>query len=134
MEKKKKSDCCCELCAYYAYDEESDAYLCEMDLDEDELAGLLAGRRADCPYSVSAMNTPSCANRTEVPLRLRRKGAVLSFIAEAADEFEKSAVNPLTFRCFSCIVRWLHGGCSSVGRAPDCGSGCLGFESLHPPH
>lgn len=50
MEKKKKSDCCCELCAYYAYDEESDAYLCEMDLDEDELAGLLAGRRADCPY------------------------------------------------------------------------------------
>ena len=26
------------------------------------------------------------------------------------------------------------GGYSSVGRAPDCGSGCRGFESLYPPH
>ena len=26
------------------------------------------------------------------------------------------------------------GGCSSVGRAPDCGSGCRGFEPHHPPH
>ena len=25
------------------------------------------------------------------------------------------------------------GGCSSIGRAPDCGSGCCGFESHHPP-
>ena len=28
----------------------------------------------------------------------------------------------------------LYGGYSSVGRAPDCGSGCRGFESLYPPH
>ena len=27
-----------------------------------------------------------------------------------------------------------YGGYSSVGRAPDCGSGCRGFESLYPPH
>ncbi len=26
------------------------------------------------------------------------------------------------------------GECSSVGRAPDCGSGCRGFESHHSPH
>ena len=26
------------------------------------------------------------------------------------------------------------GGCSSVGRAPDCDSGCRGFESRHSPH
>ena len=26
-----------------------------------------------------------------------------------------------------------YGGCSSVGRAPDCDSGCRGFEPLHPP-
>ena len=25
------------------------------------------------------------------------------------------------------------GGCSSVGRAPDCDSGCRGFEPRHPP-
>ena len=27
-----------------------------------------------------------------------------------------------------------YGGCSSVGRAPDCGSGCRGYKSHHPPH
>lgn len=27
-----------------------------------------------------------------------------------------------------------HGECSSVGRAPDCGSGGRGFEPLHSPH
>lgn len=26
------------------------------------------------------------------------------------------------------------GGCSSIGRAPDCGSGRCGFESHLPPH
>ena len=26
-----------------------------------------------------------------------------------------------------------HGGCGLVGKAPDCGSGDRGFESLHPP-
>lgn len=32
------------------------------------------------------------------------------------------------------IVYFSYGGCSSVGRAPDCGSGRRGFKSLHPPH
>ena len=27
-----------------------------------------------------------------------------------------------------------YGGCSSVGRAQDCGSCCRGFDSHHPPH
>ncbi len=33
---------------------------------------------------------------------------------------------------FSKAIRY--GGCSSVGRASDCGSECRGFESRHPPH
>ena len=32
-----------------------------------------------------------------------------------------------------CMSRRLHGGCSSGGRVPDCGSGCRGFKSHHPP-
>src|SRR5688500_7844501 len=28
----------------------------------------------------------------------------------------------------------LYGGCSSMVRAPDCGSGGCGFKSRHPPH
>mgnify|MGYP000485228866 CR=1 FL=1 len=27
----------CEACAYYSYDEDYECYICEMDLDEDEL-------------------------------------------------------------------------------------------------
>ena len=31
------------------------------------------------------------------------------------------------------IIRSFDGGCSSVGRVPDCDSGCRGFESHQPP-
>lgn len=40
----------CESCVWYDYDEAYDDYLCEMDLDEDEMARFLAGSTADCPY------------------------------------------------------------------------------------
>ena len=32
------------------------------------------------------------------------------------------------------MAHQISGECSSVGRAPDCGSGCRGFESHHSPH
>ena len=35
--------------------------------------------------------------------------------------------------CLSLCTR-LDGGCSSPGRAPDCGSGGSGFETRQPPH
>ena len=40
----------CESCVWYVYDEEYDDYLCDMDLDEDELARFLASDTRDCPY------------------------------------------------------------------------------------
>ena len=42
----------CESCANYVYDEESDCYCCEVDLDEDEMARFLADEYRDCPYYV----------------------------------------------------------------------------------
>ena len=33
----------CESCAFYSYDEVYDDYVCEMDLDEDEMARFLSG-------------------------------------------------------------------------------------------
>ncbi len=33
-----------------------------------------------------------------------------------------------------CTIRLVNGECSSVGRAPDCGSGCRGFEPHRSPH
>ncbi|MBQ3068739.1 MAG: hypothetical protein IJD01_02190 [Clostridia bacterium] len=41
---------CCEYCAYYAYDETEDWYVCEMDLDEDDLVRFLSGHTQSCPY------------------------------------------------------------------------------------
>ena len=31
----------CESCAFYAYDEEYEYYVCEADLDEDEMLSLI---------------------------------------------------------------------------------------------
>ena len=39
----------CEACCFYNYDEEYDEYICDVDLDEDEMVRFLAGRGA-CPY------------------------------------------------------------------------------------
>lgn len=40
----------CETCAYYAYDEEYDEYLCEADIDEDDMARMAQGHLKACPY------------------------------------------------------------------------------------
>ena len=40
----------CESCVWYGYDEEYDDYVCDMDLDEDELARFLVGDSRECPY------------------------------------------------------------------------------------
>ena len=48
---KKKTTGSCESCTYYAYDEDYECYICEMDLDEDELVRFLSDTHYDCPYS-----------------------------------------------------------------------------------
>jgi hypothetical protein len=35
---------------YYEYDEEYECYVCDMDLDEDEMARFLQDRHYECPY------------------------------------------------------------------------------------
>ncbi len=40
----------CEQCVYYTYDEQFAYYVCEMDLDEDEMRRFLQGNFANCPY------------------------------------------------------------------------------------
>lgn len=40
----------CENCVYYVFDEDSGFYLCEQDLDEDEMRRFLKGDYPDCPY------------------------------------------------------------------------------------
>ena len=40
----------CESCEFYDYDEELDAYMCDVNLDQDEMQSFLGGRTASCPY------------------------------------------------------------------------------------
>ncbi len=40
----------CESCVYYDYDDEEDAYVCNMSLDEDEQVAFLSRRTSRCPY------------------------------------------------------------------------------------
>ena len=47
---KKTQAGTCETCLYFEYDEEYDEYSCVMDLDEDELSGLIEGRTKVCPF------------------------------------------------------------------------------------
>ena len=40
----------CESCAYFYYDDEYESYVCDMDLDEDELQRFISGTNKACPY------------------------------------------------------------------------------------
>ena len=40
----------CETCAFYTYDEEYGNYVCEADLDEDEMLKFLSSTFDACPY------------------------------------------------------------------------------------
>jgi hypothetical protein len=40
----------CETCAFYTYDEEYGYYVCEADLDEDEMVRFLSNQSSQCPY------------------------------------------------------------------------------------
>lgn len=46
MSRKSK----CEDCANYTYDEEQEYYVCDMNLDEDEMGKFVRGNFQDCPY------------------------------------------------------------------------------------
>lgn len=41
---------CCDTCVNYVYEEESECYVCLVDLDEDEMGRFLSGTLSGCPY------------------------------------------------------------------------------------
>ena len=40
----------CEECANYIYDDESECYCCDVNLDEDEMIRFLGHPYSSCPY------------------------------------------------------------------------------------
>ena len=40
----------CDTCVNFVYDEDYECYICEADLDEDEMARFMTSSYRDCPY------------------------------------------------------------------------------------
>lgn len=40
----------CDYCANFIYDEEDECYICDINLDEDEMYRFLKGDTRSCPY------------------------------------------------------------------------------------
>ncbi|MEI3513318.1 MAG: DUF6472 family protein, partial [Anaerostipes hadrus] len=40
----------CEYCSNYVYDEDYEYYVCDINLDEDEMARFMSYSDWDCPY------------------------------------------------------------------------------------
>ena len=40
----------CETCEFYIYDDLTDEYICDISLDEDEMADFIYGQTKHCPY------------------------------------------------------------------------------------
>lgn len=40
----------CDVCMNYIYDEEYECYICDMDLDQDEMGRFLTNTFENCPY------------------------------------------------------------------------------------
>jgi hypothetical protein len=47
---KKKTAPDCETCTFYDYDEDYEAYVCTMNLDQVEMGAFLSGNTRACPY------------------------------------------------------------------------------------
>ena len=45
-----KGESNCEACMNYIYDEEFECYICDMDLDQDEMGRFLTNTFENCPY------------------------------------------------------------------------------------
>ncbi|MDE7298937.1 MAG: hypothetical protein K2N94_08950 [Lachnospiraceae bacterium] len=49
-ERSRSGRTSCDSCANYRYDEEYEYYVCEVNLDEDEMSRFLRGSVESCPY------------------------------------------------------------------------------------
>lgn len=50
IKKKKNTSSNCESCEFYDYDEYLDAYVCCVNLDQDEMLDFMGGNTRGCPY------------------------------------------------------------------------------------
>ncbi len=49
-DKKKIETTSCDTCTYNVYDEDYEAYVCDVNMDEDDVARLFGDKYFNCPY------------------------------------------------------------------------------------
>lgn len=40
----------CNSCSFYAYDEDFEDYICQVNMDEDDVVRLMCDEKYECPY------------------------------------------------------------------------------------
>lgn len=53
----------CDTCANFMYDEELEEYICDVNMDEDDLVRFLSDKRAKCPITAMEMNIKLSASK-----------------------------------------------------------------------
>lgn len=48
--KKQEVATSCDMCAYFMWDEEFEEYVCDANMDEDEISRLMSDSHYNCPY------------------------------------------------------------------------------------
>ena len=47
---KKQIQTSCDMCAYFTYDDEYEEYVCDVNMDEDDMARLYSDKYFNCPF------------------------------------------------------------------------------------
>ncbi len=48
--KKQQQPTNCDMCAYFMWDEEYEDYICDANMDEDDMSRLMSDSHYSCPY------------------------------------------------------------------------------------
>ncbi len=40
----------CDTCTFLVYDEEDESYVCDIDMDEDDMYHMLSNQKSECPF------------------------------------------------------------------------------------
>ena len=65
MRKKSKERTSCDTCAFYVYDDEYGAYLCDMNMDEDDYVRIMSDRYYQCPL-LQKRGRVCCSQKADV--------------------------------------------------------------------
>lgn len=49
-QEKQRSGGSCDSCSFYVFDEEYDDYMCQVNMDEDDVIRLMSDEKYECPY------------------------------------------------------------------------------------